>query len=80
MCSLLASNAVDSEFEPQSGQTKDYRIGICCFSVKHESLKGKSKNWLARIQHNVFEWGDLSLRGLLFQLASTIKIQLSVLV
>ena len=22
-------------FEPQSGPTKDYKIGICCFSAKH---------------------------------------------
>jgi len=35
---------------------------------------------LARNQDNVFEWGDMSIRGLLFQGASTIKIQLSVLV
>jgi hypothetical protein len=33
--SVLASSAVDREFEPRSGQTKDYEIGICCFSAKH---------------------------------------------
>jgi len=33
---------------------------------------------LARNQNNVSEWSDMSIRGLL--LASTIKIQLSVLV
>jgi len=31
-------------------------------------------------QDNVSEWGDMSICRLLFQLASTIKIQLSVLV
>jgi hypothetical protein len=35
---------------------------------------------LARNQDNVSEWGDISIRGLLFQWASTIKIQLSMLV
>jgi hypothetical protein len=29
-------------------QTKDYKIGICCFSVKHSALRRKSKDWLAR--------------------------------
>jgi hypothetical protein len=28
--SLLASSAVDRGFEPRSGQTKDYKIGMCC--------------------------------------------------
>jgi hypothetical protein len=40
----------------------------------------KSKDWLARNQNNVSEWGDLSICGLLLQSASTIKIQLSMLV
>ena len=80
MVSVLASSAVDRGFEPQSGQTKDYKIGICYFSVKHAALQRKSKYWLARNQNNVSEWNDISTRGLLFQLASTIKIQLSVLV
>jgi hypothetical protein len=35
---------------------------------------------LARNQDKVSEWGDKSILGLLFQWASTIKIQLSVLV
>jgi hypothetical protein len=30
--SVLASCAVDHSFEPRSDQTKDYEIGICCFS------------------------------------------------
>jgi hypothetical protein len=28
MVSVLASSAVDHGFEPRSGQTKDYKIGI----------------------------------------------------
>ena len=62
MVSVLASSAVDSGFEPRSDQTKDYSIGICYFSTKHVSLRGKSKDWLARNQANVSEWGDMSLR------------------
>jgi len=61
-------------------QTKDHKIGICCFSAKHAALRRKSKDWLARYQNNVSEWSDMSTSGLLFQWASTIKIQLSVLV
>jgi hypothetical protein len=80
MVCMLASSAVDRWFEPQSGQTKDYKIGICCFSAKHAVLRRKSKDWLARNQNNVSEWSDISTRGLLFQSASTIKIQLGVLV
>ena len=56
--SELASSAVDRGFEPRSGQTKDNKIGICCFFDKHAAL--------AR--------GDMSISGLLFRLASTIKI------
>jgi hypothetical protein len=35
MVNVLASSAVGRGFEPRSGQTKDYKIGICCFSAKH---------------------------------------------
>jgi hypothetical protein len=56
MVSVLASSAVDRVFEPRSGHTKDYKIGICCFSAKFVALRRKSKDWLA--QNNVFEWSD----------------------
>ena len=80
MVSELASSVVDRGVEPRSGQTKDYRIGIGCFSVKHSALRRKSNDWLARNHDNVSECGDMSIRGLLFQWASTIRIQLSMLV
>ena len=67
MVSVLASSAVDHGFEPWSGQTKDYKIGICCFSVKHAALRKKSNDLLARNQNNVSEWSDMSTRVLLFQ-------------
>ena len=44
MCSPRVS-AVDHGFEPRSGQTKDYKIGICCFSTRHAALRKKSKDW-----------------------------------
>ena len=37
--SMLTSSAVDRWFEPRSGQFKDYKIGICCFSTKHAALR-----------------------------------------
>ena len=55
MVSVLALSAVDSGFEPRSVQTKDCKIGICCVSDKHTALRGKSKDWLARNQNNVYE-------------------------
>ena len=67
MVSVLASTAIDHGFEPRSGQTKDFEIGICCFSAKHTALRRKSKDWLARNQDNVSEWGDMCIHGLLFQ-------------
>jgi hypothetical protein len=55
MDSVLASSVVDRGFEPRSGHTKDYKIGICCFSAKHAALKRKSKDWLVRNRDNVSE-------------------------
>jgi len=62
---VLASSAIDCGYEPRSGQTKEYKIGICCFSAKNAALKRKSKDWLARNQNNVSEWSDISTRWLL---------------
>jgi hypothetical protein len=67
MVSVLASIAVDRGFDPRSDQTKDYTIVICCFSAKHATLRRNSKDRLAQNQANVFEFGDMSVRGLLFQ-------------
>jgi hypothetical protein len=74
MVSVLASSAVDRGFEFRPSQTKDYKIGICCFSIKHATLRRKSKGWLARNQDNVSEWRDMSTRGLVFQWANTIQL------
>jgi hypothetical protein len=59
MVSMLALSVVDHGFEPRLGQTKDYKIGICCFCAKHTALRSKSKDWLARNQNNVSEWSDM---------------------
>ena len=60
MVSVLASSAVGRGFEPRLGQTKDYKIGICCFSSKHAAFRRKSEDWLARNQNNMSEWSDMS--------------------
>ena len=60
MVSVLASSAIDCGYEPRSCQTKEYKIGICCFSAKNAALRRKSKDWLARNQNNVAEWSDIS--------------------
>ena len=78
--SVLSSSVVDRGFETRSGETKDYKIGICCFFARHAALRRKSKDLLARNQNNVSEWSNMSTCRLLFQWTSTIKIKLSVLV
>ena len=50
MVRVIVLSAEDRGFNPWSGQTKDYKIGICCFSAKHAVLRRKSKDWLARNQ------------------------------
>jgi hypothetical protein len=67
MVIVLAWSVVDRVFEPRSCQTKDYKIGICCFSAKYVALRRKSEDWLAPNLNNVSEWSDMSIRGLLFQ-------------
>ena len=71
MFSVLASSA---------GRTKNYEIDICWFSGKHPALRRKDKDGLAQNQNDVSEWSDMPICVLLFQWASIIKIQLSVLV
>ena len=44
MFSMLALSAVDRGFKTSSGQTKDFKIGICGFSAKHTALRRKTKD------------------------------------
>ena len=67
MVSMLASNTLYHGFKPRLGQTKDYKIGICCFSANHAALRRKSKDWLGQNQANVSEWNDKSIHRLLLQ-------------
>ena len=72
MVSMLALSVVDRGFKLPLGQTKTIKL-VFVASPPHASLRRKSKDWLARNQDNVSEWGDMSFRGLLFRSASTIK-------
>jgi hypothetical protein len=60
--SVLFSSAVDRGFEPRWGQTKAYKIGICCFSAKDTAIRRKYKYWLTLNQNNVSKctWSDMS--------------------
>jgi len=51
---MVTSSVVDYEFESRSGQTKDYKINIGCFT-KVAVLRNRSKDWLAQNQDNVSE-------------------------
>jgi hypothetical protein len=48
-------SVLDRGFEPRSVQTKNYAIGMCCFSAQQAALRRKSKDWLGRNQDNVSE-------------------------
>ena len=61
MVNVFTSRVVDRGFESRWGQTKDYEIGICCFSAKHAALRRKTKDWLAqnqgvRVRRHVYPW------------------------
>jgi hypothetical protein len=46
-------------FKPRSGQTKDYKIGICCFSAKHAAFKEK--------EQILVQWDDDEVRFVIDQ-------------
>ncbi len=60
MVRVLVSGAVDPGFPSPSGQTKNYKIGICCFSAEHAALMIKSKDCVS-------ECSDISINEPLFQ-------------
>ena len=60
MVSMLASNLVDHGFEPQTGQTKDYTIGICCFSAKDAALR-------RNLHHHTFPFLSAKTYGIFTQ-------------
>ena len=65
--SMFTLSEVGHGFDSQSGQTQDYKIGICCYSAKQAALNSKSIDWLAGNQNNVSEWSYMSTSRLLFQ-------------
>jgi hypothetical protein len=67
MVSMLASSAVVRGFEPKSGQTKNYKVGICCYYAKHVAFRSNGNYWLARDQDDVSKWINMSTHRLLFQ-------------
>ena len=48
MVSVLVSSVVDRVFDPRSGQTKGYKINMCCFFVKNSVARTKCIDLLAR--------------------------------
>jgi hypothetical protein len=68
--SMLASSVVDRGFKP-----KTIKLVFVAFPLSMQHKGERAKN-----QDNVSEWSNMSIHRLLFQSASTIKIQISVLV
>ena len=67
MVSAPPSRTVDRGFEPRSGQTKDYKIGICCFSAKHAALREKEQRLVGseseyRVERHVYPRTVVSVR------------------
>jgi hypothetical protein len=53
-------------FELLSGQTKEYTLGMCCFSAKHAVLRSKiRKDWSACNQDNMSEGRNMSTRNMI---------------
>jgi hypothetical protein len=46
-------STIECGFKPRSGQTKYFKVDICCFSAKHTALRRKRKDWFAQNQDNV---------------------------
>ena len=48
--------SIDRGFESRCGQTKDYKIDICCFSTKHVSymLVGSESGVCFRVERHVY--------------------------
>ena len=77
---MNASNSVDRVSEPRSGQTKDYKNGICYSPLGTHRL-GERTVWFARNQDNIVTCFRVRRHDYLqtvVQRASTLKIQLIV--
>ena len=49
----MVSVPIVSAAATRLGQTKVYKIDICCFSEKHAALKSKNKDEVFRVQRHV---------------------------
>jgi hypothetical protein len=52
---MFVLSAIGHGFKLRSGQTKDYKIDICCCSTKRAALSIKNNDWLAQNEDNVSE-------------------------
>ena len=43
---MIASRFIHRRLPPRCSQTKDYKDGVCCNSVKHTNIRSNSKDWL----------------------------------
>ena len=53
MFRMVASNAKGCGFYPWPSQTKDIKIGVCCFFTKQAALRSNSKDRSGQGQNNV---------------------------
>jgi hypothetical protein len=49
---------------------KDYKIGICCFSVKQAVLRSKSKEWYLKTGWLGIKWRDM-FKGMISMVSSS---------
>jgi hypothetical protein len=73
--SVFVSNVID-----RGPKVKHKTMKFVFAPSPRSTFRYKSEDSLARNQNNVSEWSDVCTRGLLFQLANTIKIQRNELV
>ena len=77
---MLPSSAVDRSVEPWTGQANDYKINILLHLRINSKLNSNSQDWLAWNQDNMAELRDIYMWTVVSVRASSIKIQLSMLV
>ena len=46
---MLVSGVLYFLFDSWAGQTKDYKLGICCFSTENAALRNKKNDYLVHI-------------------------------
>ena len=64
---MLVSGVLDHGSSPGRVKLKTEKKVVVTSPLSTQHNKSKSKDWFARNHNNVFEWSDMSIRGLLFQ-------------